>query len=100
MDSLLLPHYFNAKQDADTIGSPIIVDFETKGKVFSALYANAQNALSFLFFTDPHISNIGEEFFDSYMTMMKKRNILHWAIRTCLCTRRYDICTFSVAWHN
>ena len=71
-DGLLLPHYFNAKQDADTIGSPIIVDYETKGKTFSALYKNAQNALSFLFFTDPHISNIGEEFFDSYMTMMKK----------------------------
>ena len=71
-DGLLLPHYFNAKQDADTIGSPIIVDYETKGKTFSALYKNAQNALSFLFFTDPHISNIGEGFFDSYMTMMKK----------------------------
>ena len=71
-DGLLLPHYFNAKQNADTIGSPIIVDFETKGKVFSALYANAQDVASFLFFTDPHICNIGEGFFASYMPMMKR----------------------------
>ena len=71
-DGLLLPHYFNAKQDADTIGSPIIVDFETKGKVFSALYANAQNVVSFLFFTDPHICKVGDGFMASYMPMMKK----------------------------
>lgn len=71
-DGLLMPDYLCYRQDRDTIGAQIIVDYETKGKTFSALYKNAQNALSFLFFTDPHISNIGEEFFDSYMTMMKK----------------------------
>lgn len=71
-DGLLMSDYLCYRQDRDTIGSQIIVDYETKGKTFSALYKNAQNALSFLFFTDPHISNIGEGFFDSYMTMMKK----------------------------
>lgn len=71
-DGLLLPHYFNAKQNADTIGSPIIIDFETKGKVFSALYTNAKNIVSFLFFTDPHICKIGDGFFASYMPMMKR----------------------------
>lgn len=53
-DGLFFGEYLKSRQEADTVGSQLNVDYETKGKVFSALYAAAQDAVSFIFFTDPH----------------------------------------------
>ena len=51
---LFFNEYLRTRQEADSIGDAIIVDYAEKGKDFTALFANAQDAVSFLFFTDPH----------------------------------------------
>lgn len=71
-DGLFMPEYLRSRQDADTAGSQINVDYKTKGETFAALFANAEDAVSFLFFTDPHTSNSGDGFPKSYMPMLKK----------------------------
>ena len=71
-DGLFFGEYLKSRQEADTVGSQLNVDYETKGKVFSALYATAQDAVSFIFFTDPHTAS-GASYapFGKQMPMLK-----------------------------
>lgn len=64
--------YLRNIQNADTIGAQSLVDYLEKGKDFSALFASAVNAVSFLFFTDPHTGKGGGfDFFDTHTPMLK-----------------------------
>lgn len=69
---LFFDEYLRARQEADTVGASLIVNYETKGKDFSALFADAQDSVSFLFFTDPHTaSGASYNAFGTQLPMLK-----------------------------